>query len=111
MENNTRGAWHRGIAVASVSLLAALPLSALAVARQPNPRQGTEIFEMIIARLCAVQEARGNRVRLVDPARCVPTPPPPTAPTLTLQKTVINDNGGTATTTDFQARIEGGNVS
>jgi hypothetical protein len=32
------------------------------------------------------------------------------APTLTLVKTVINDNGGTAVTTDFQGKIDGGNV-
>ncbi len=31
-------------------------------------------------------------------------------PTLTLVKTVINDNGGTATTTDFQGKIDGANV-
>ena len=33
------------------------------------------------------------------------------APTLTLVKTVINDNGGTAVTTDFQGMIDSGNVS
>jgi hypothetical protein len=33
------------------------------------------------------------------------------APTLTLVKTVINDNGGTATSSDFQGRIDGNNVA
>jgi len=32
-------------------------------------------------------------------------------PTLTLEKTVINDNGGTATEADFQAKINDGNVA
>jgi len=31
-------------------------------------------------------------------------------PTLTLEKTVVNDNGGEATEADFQAQIDGGNV-
>ena len=30
--------------------------------------------------------------------------------TLTLEKTVINDDGGTATEANFQAKIDGGNV-
>ena len=48
-------------------------------------------------------------MQLVNPAKCLP-PAPPTA-TLTLTKTVINDNGGTATAASFQAKIDGGNVS
>jgi len=92
-----------------LSVLLILP--ALVSAADNQESRARSIFNMVIERLCQLQEAHGNRVRLVDPARCVPTPPPPIAPTLTLQKTVINDNGGTATTTDFQARIDGGNVS
>lgn len=107
MDDTKRSAWRGALAAASVSLLVALPLSALAVARQPNPPRGTEIFERIIARLCAFQEARGNRVILVDPARCLLPPPPPPAPMLTVTKVVINDNGGTATTTDFALFIDG----
>lgn len=33
------------------------------------------------------------------------------APTLTLVKTVVNDNGGTATTASFQGKIDGNNVA
>lgn len=32
-------------------------------------------------------------------------------PTITLQKTVINDNGGTKTAADFQGKVDGSNVS
>ncbi len=38
------------------------------------------------------------------------TPPVPTTATLTLIKSVENDNGGTAVAADFQAKIDGGNV-
>lgn len=37
--------------------------------------------------------------------------PAPTTATLTLTKTVINNNGGTATDANFQAKIDGGNVA
>jgi len=36
---------------------------------------------------------------------------PPANPTLTLVKTVMNDNGGTATASSFQAKIDGNNVN
>ena len=39
-----------------------------------------------------------------------PVTPPQTA-TLTLQKTVVNDNGGQKSAADFQAKIDGGNVA
>lgn len=111
MEHNTRETWHRAVAAASISLLLAIPAFASAALFNGNDRNeplGTRIFNRVIERLCQVQEARGNRVILVDPSRCVPPLPP--SSTLTLMKTIINDNGGTATTTDFQARIDGSDV-
>src|SRR3989338_6889844 len=99
MNNNTRGTWRRSIAAASVSLLLAAPL--LASAQVSNAPLGRQIVDRIFAQLCA----RG----ILKSARCQPPPPAPAS--LTLVKTVVNDNGGTATTTDFQAKIDGINVA
>ena len=99
MNNNTRGTWRRSVAAASVSLLLAAPL--LASAQVSNDPLGRQIVDRIFAQLCA----RG----ILKSARC--QPPPPAPATLTLVKTVVNDNGGTATTTDFQAKIDGVNVA
>ncbi|OGG79127.1 hypothetical protein A3A39_00700 [Candidatus Kaiserbacteria bacterium RIFCSPLOWO2_01_FULL_54_13] len=115
MEHNARKVWRLAIATASVSFLVAVPALALAASlpgfgfdEGQSEAFGTRIFRSIIERLCQVQEARGNRVILVDPSRCAP--PPPLAATLTLWKVVVNDDGGTATTTNFQAKIDGANV-
>ncbi|MBI2610669.1 lamin tail domain-containing protein [Candidatus Kaiserbacteria bacterium] len=102
MEQHVRP-WRIAAAAASVSLLLALPALAAASHLTSGPL-GTTLFNRVIQRLCEIQQALGNRVILADPARCAPPPLP--APTLTLSKTVINDNGGTATTTDFQAKID-----
>lgn len=98
---------RRAIAAASISLLLAIPTFALAVGPRPEHGEplGTSIFNHVIQRLCEVQQAGGNRVRLVDPARCLP--PPPAAPMLTVTKVVVNDNGGTATVNAFALFIDG----
>ena len=80
------------------SLLVALPL--VAFAQVSNESFGRQIVNQVFARLCAAGVLKGSR--------CQQTPQP--MATLTLIKTVINDNGGTATTTTFQGRIDGTNV-
>lgn len=103
---------RRAFAVAIASLLMGVPLVTLATPRAPEVRSGSDIVERVLSRLCGAQEILGHRVILVDPTRCTPPPPPPQElPTLTLVKVVINDNGGHATTTDFQAMIDDANVS
>src|SRR3989344_9134933 len=97
MQKNTRG--RRALAVA-ISIVLAVPFLAAAQSNEPLGRQ---IVNRIFAQLCA-------RGILKGPA-CTPTPPPPAAPTLTLVQIVINDNGGTATSSAFQARIDGSNVT
>ncbi|MEY4747321.1 MAG: hypothetical protein RLZZ416_370 [Candidatus Parcubacteria bacterium] len=67
---------------------------------------GQRIFDRIIRQLCERQAALSHRIILVDPAKCGPLP----APTLTLRKSVVNDDGGTAVASDFQAKIDGSNV-
>src|SRR3989344_4474335 len=99
MEKNISGR-RRAIAVAAISLLVAVPLLASAQVGNNDPL-GRQIVNRIFAQLCARGILRG--------AVCAPTPP--AAPTLTLVKTVVNDNGGTATTADFQAKIDGINVA
>ena len=99
MEKNISGR-RRAIAVAAISLLVAVPLLASAQVGNNDPL-GRQIVNRIFAQLCARGILRG--------AVCAPTPP--AAPSLTLVKTVVNDNGGTATTADFQAKIDGINVA
>src|SRR3989338_4342035 len=88
MENNVR-MWRRAVAAASVSLLLIVPL--LTSAQVSNDPLGRQIVDRIFAHLCA----RG----ILKSARC--QPPPPAPATLTLVKTVVNDNGGTATSSAF----------
>ncbi|MBI4079984.1 lamin tail domain-containing protein [Candidatus Kaiserbacteria bacterium] len=93
--------WRLAIASASVSFLLALPTFASAALF--NPPLGTTLFNLVIQRLCEVQQARGNHIILVDPARCLPPPPPPA--TITIVKMVVNDNGGTATSSAFTIHL------
>lgn len=102
MERHVR-LWQIAVAAASTTLLLALPALAAAAHLNNNEPLGTTFFNRVIQRLCEIQQALGNRVILADPARCAPPPPPPPPPTatLTLVKMVVNDNGGTATSSDF----------
>lgn len=95
-----------------VATLCSLLLVAAPVFASERESRAGSILTRITERLCEVQRALGNRLPtpLIDPARCLPPPPPPVAPTLKLVKSVVNDNGGAATTTDFQAKIDGGSV-
>lgn len=168
------------LAALAAFIIFSLPLFAYATPRNPH--------DMLVVRLCAVQEKLGSRLPrpIIDPAICNPAPEPtvditalplsinagqtsvlswdsshasfctasngwtgskaldgtenvtpsvtttyaisctgaggtaqdsvtvtvvqPTTGTLTLQKTVTNNNGGTADADDFQAKIDGVNV-
>ncbi|PIR84203.1 hypothetical protein COU18_00410 [Candidatus Kaiserbacteria bacterium CG10_big_fil_rev_8_21_14_0_10_51_14] len=71
MEKDMRGRWRRMMVAALVSLFIA-PVSVFAA---PNVPSGRSIIDSITARLCQLQQARGNRIKLVNPARCAPVPP------------------------------------
>lgn len=78
------------------------------------PPAGTEIPLPEPARfnLCAKEiKAAGITVYVPRPCSKTTPPPPPTTATLTLIKTVVNDDGGSAVAADFQAKIDGTNVS
>lgn len=64
---------------------------------------GTRIFNRVMLRLCETQQQLGSRVRLVDPSRCAPLPP--SSASLTIIKTVVNDNGGAATSSAFMIHL------
>ena len=98
-KKNVRSAWRVAAAATLGSVLITVPL--LTFAQGSNDRFGQQIVDRIFARLCE----RG----ILKGPRCVSPPPAPAK--LTLIKTVVNDNGGTATTTSFQARIDGTNVA
>ena len=83
------------ITLVVLSLLLITPL--LASAQVPNQRPGREIVDRVFQRLCE----RG----ILRPSLCRPTPPPAT--TLTLTKTVVNDNGGVATDTAWTLTANG----
>src|SRR3989344_3705761 len=94
MHENIQKRRH-AITLVVLSLLLITPL--LASAQVPNPRSGREIVERVFQRLCE----RG----ILRSSLCNPTPPPST--TLTLTKTVVNDNGGVATDTAWTLSANG----
>jgi len=79
MDKKSVSTRRRAAVAAVVSVLIVLPALALAAPGDLSQSRGRSIFNMVIERLCQIQQAHGNRIQLIDPARCVPVPPPPPA--------------------------------
>lgn len=70
---------YRAIAATMLAVLVVIPV--LVSAADDQESRARSIFNMVIDRLCQIQQEHGNRVILIDPAKCVPpTPPPPPPP-------------------------------
>ncbi|MBI4094156.1 lamin tail domain-containing protein [Candidatus Kaiserbacteria bacterium] len=109
MENRARSFAHCAFTAAIISLVA-IPAVAAAVGPQLHgERLGRTIVDRVFQRLCDAQEILDGRIPLVDPSRCEPTPPPPPPPPttamITVMKFVVNDNEGTATSSDFMIHV------
>src|SRR3989344_3127512 len=72
---------HRMVAAVMLSVLVLTP--ALASASEDREARMNGLFNQLTERLCQLQAALGNRLRMpiIDPAICTPVPPPPPEPT------------------------------